>query len=338
MLRVTISRITARKDIARGVFMFVRPNPIVRACRSVCLASVTLTAVFALPVWAEDTAGADTGVFPASEGRGPRTLARKREPESVSMFRKKSGGTVLTNRVWKYRGLDDFEEVKLDLQPITKPKLGKYTIASGSIAAPGNIKALVHHYARLYGVNPNLIFAVIRAESGFNPNAKSPAGACGLMQLMPATAVLMNVTNIFDPAENIAGGTQYLAKMLRIFNGDKRLALAGYNAGPNAVKQYGGIPPYPETQEYVPRVIEYERRFGQVGYEKYRDVPMDRPTFAMVRPSNAPKKHPYIVYFHSGLTQPADNVNEKDPYYDIQVSSRTFRVRKDLVKKVEQVN
>ncbi len=266
-----------------------------------------------------------------------RKLARKRGADTVSMFRDKSGATVLTNRTWKYRDQQGFEEVKLDLKPISKPKIRMHVPSGGVVAAPAYIKELVDYYSRLYGVPANLIFAVIRAESGFNPNAQSPAGACGLMQLMPATAVLMNVTNIFDPAENIAGGTQYLAKMLRIFNQDKRLALAGYNAGPNAVKRHGNkIPPYPETMEYVPRVLEYEKRFASMGYDRFRETPMDRPSTATVKIASAPVKHPYVVHFHSGLTQPADSVREKDPYYEIDVSGRSFSVRKDLVKKVEQ--
>ncbi len=315
--------------------MFLQSNPKPHMLGIVFFAMLALIAVTGDAVWAEDT---ETAPVARSESRTVRVAARKRDPETVSMFRSKKGSTVLTNRVWKYRGSEDFEEVKMDFEPIKKPKLRTFAVASGSVNAPAYIKDLVQYYAGVYGVSPNLIFALIRAESGFNPNAKSPAGACGLMQLMPATAVLMNVTNILDPAENIAGGTQYLAKMLRIFGGDKRLALAAYNAGPNAVKQYGGIPPYPETQEYVPRVLEYEKRFGQVGYDRYRETPMDRPSIAMVRPSDSAKKQTVVVYFHSGLTQPADNVIEKDPYYEIQVSNRSFRVRKDLVKKVEQVN
>ena len=86
----------------------------------------------------------------------------------------------------------------------------------------------------------------------------------------------------------------------------------------------------PSTEKMLNRAIDL--------MDQYRDVPMDRPSIAMARPSSAPQKHPYVVYFHSGLTQPADNVREKDPYYEIQVSSRSFYVRKDLVKKVEQVN
>jgi soluble lytic murein transglycosylase-like protein len=105
---------------------------------------------------------------------------------------------------------------------------------------------------------PELLHAVIRAESAYQPNALSHAGACGLMQLMPATAARFRVRNIWDPAENIEGGATYLRFLMDLFDNDLRLALAGYNAGENAVKRYGNqIPPYPETQNYVRKVLQF---------------------------------------------------------------------------------
>jgi hypothetical protein len=122
--------------------------------------------------------------------------------------------------------------------------------------------SIVEVAARSHGVEPALVQAVITAESGFNPNALSRKGASGLMQLMPDTARRYGVQNIFDPVENVHGGVRYLKDLLAMFKGDMRLALAGYNAGENAVIRAGNrIPPYAETQNYVPKVIDFYHRF-----------------------------------------------------------------------------
>ena len=110
----------------------------------------------------------------------------------------------------------------------------------------------------LYAVDPSLIKAVIKTESNFDPNAVSSKGACGLMQLIPETAERFSVTDIFDPRQNIYGGTEYLSYLLSLFKGDTELALAGYNAGENAVIKYNNqIPPYKETQNYVKKVMKF---------------------------------------------------------------------------------
>lgn len=111
--------------------------------------------------------------------------------------------------------------------------------------------------AETYQIPENLLKAVAKAESDFNPNAVSHCGAQGIMQLMPSTARSLGVTNSFDPAQNIMGGAKYLRQMLDSFNGDVSKALAAYNAGPNAVRKYDGIPPYQETQNYVAKVLGY---------------------------------------------------------------------------------
>lgn len=111
-------------------------------------------------------------------------------------------------------------------------------------------------------VDPALVLAVVHAESAYDPNAVSQAGATGLMQLMPATAKKYGVKNLKNPSQNIQGGARYLRDLLELFEFDLRLALAAYNAGESAVIKYGHrIPPYPETQNYVSRVIDYYQNY-----------------------------------------------------------------------------
>ncbi|MBQ3312122.1 lytic transglycosylase domain-containing protein [bacterium] len=113
------------------------------------------------------------------------------------------------------------------------------------------IESLIEEYSEKNKLDKDLVKSVVRHESGFNVNATSKCGAMGLMQLMPATAEGLGVINAYDAEQNIAGGTKYLKGLMDRFDNNKELALAAYNAGPNAVKKYGGIPPYKETQNYV---------------------------------------------------------------------------------------
>ncbi|MGJ8669198.1 MAG: lytic transglycosylase domain-containing protein [Oceanococcus sp.] len=122
--------------------------------------------------------------------------------------------------------------------------------------------SLVQQYAEQYSVDSKLIEAVMRVESCLDRTAVSRAGARGLMQLMPGTAAELGVRDVFNPADNIRGGTLYLSKMLKSFGQDRHLALAAYNAGPGAVRRYSGIPPFKETQAYVKRVEKQYRRYG----------------------------------------------------------------------------
>jgi len=122
---------------------------------------------------------------------------------------------------------------------------------------------IVEVLSKKYSVDPALIMAVIKAESDFNPNAVSKKGARGLMQLIPSTAKSLNVDDSFDIQDNIEGGVKYLKYLLDLFDDDLIRAVAAYNAGENAVKKYNNIPPYPETQNYVRKVLTYYKSFSK---------------------------------------------------------------------------
>lgn len=122
----------------------------------------------------------------------------------------------------------------------------------------------IRQAATLYQIPEALVRAVIKVESDYDPRAVSVAGAQGLMQLMPETALRMRVRDSFDPRTNIFGGTRYLRVLANSFNGDLQLTIAGYNAGEGAVMRHGGIPPYAETQEYVLRVLRYYHRYRTI--------------------------------------------------------------------------
>ena len=146
--------------------------------------------------------------------------------------------------------------------------------AAPDVAMPENSQpyhAIITQVAGRYEVDPNLIRAIIFAESGFNPRAKSKRGARGLMQLMPSTAKALGVQNIYDPQENIEGGVKYFRSLLDRFGGDVKLALAAYNAGSRHVRNYEGVPPFAATRLYIKKVLKFQKK-----YKMERDAFMGR--------------------------------------------------------------
>lgn len=141
---------------------------------------------------------------------------------------------------------------------------------------PAQIDALVQSNSATWGVDPDLIRAVMANESGFNANATSSAGAQGLMQLMPETAASLGVTNPYDPEQNVWGGTRYLRSMLDRFGGDVTKAVAAYNAGPNAVESHNGVPPYAETQSYVENVLNSYQQYKNAQQSPVRPIDTTR--------------------------------------------------------------
>lgn len=163
------------------------------------------------------------------------------------------------------------EESSICITNIPSPgyirKVGKPEKEIAWKSTPGKFQHLedyIESIASQYSVSPSLIKAVIQVESAYNPSAVSPKGAKGLMQLLDTTASEFGVNNIFDPYENIKGGTKYLRYLLDIFDEDLSLALAAYNAGSETVLRYGGIPPYPETISYVKNIINLLESPGKI--------------------------------------------------------------------------
>jgi hypothetical protein len=154
-------------------------------------------------------------------------------------------------------------------------------------------------------VSPDLIKSVIRAESGFNPQAVSRKGAQGLMQLMPQTAARFGVQNVFDPADNVEAGTRYLRELLGLYNNDVVKAVAAYNAGPERVSMYHGVPPFPETISYVSRVIREFSRPGTTGINLRVNESLKDSDFSV-------KRHP-LTMSRTQSNQPAPKVRAEYP-------------------------
>ncbi len=136
---------------------------------------------------------------------------------------------------------------------------------AGASGEDSTYTPLIEQAAARYGLDPALLSGLIEQESGFDPTAASSAGALGLTQLMPSTAASLGVSEPLNPAQSIEGGARYLSQLLHQFGGSTADALAAYNAGPGAVEQYGGVPPYAETQQYVAKVLGYAASFSQGG-------------------------------------------------------------------------
>ena len=149
-------------------------------------------------------------------------------------------------------------EIKLEDEIKTKPEIKEAIELKSKIdlkAQSANVDELIETFSEKYNIDSDFIKAIIKQESGFNAKATSKKGAMGLMQLMPKTAESLGVVDAYNPSQNIEGGVKYLKGLLEKFDNNQELALAAYNAGPNAVKKYGGIPPYKETQNYVKAIM-----------------------------------------------------------------------------------
>lgn len=155
-----------------------------------------------------------------------------------------------------------------------RPVIRNWTkVSPGSSPAGSRFDGVILAASGRYGVDPDLVRAVVKVESDFNSQARSRKGAGGLMQLMPETARLHNVSDVYDPRENIGGGVKHLKLLLGRYQGDLRLTLAAYNAGIRAVEKHGGVPPFAETRDYVRRVLNYYHRYRGNGTFSVREQP-----------------------------------------------------------------
>lgn len=177
-----------------------------------------------------------------------------------------SSGAVSLDTVQQILGFTPQTDAPVDTSPVTDTFTSSSSSAnttaanatsSGSVSSPENLEEYFKEASETYGVDINLLKAIARQESNFNPSATSSAGAMGVMQLMPSTAKGLGVTNAYDAQQNIMGGAKLMAQNLKKYNGDVSLALAAYNAGGGNVDKYGGIPPFKETQNYVKKVLGY---------------------------------------------------------------------------------
>ncbi|MBI4557610.1 MAG: lytic transglycosylase domain-containing protein [Candidatus Hydrogenedentes bacterium] len=261
------------------------------------------------------------------------TPAQRRAKSGIRVFRDKEGVLTVTNRPERYRNKAGFVETTVKYDPIVVPHRYRRLLAANHFSAKA-VADLVGHYSKMYAVEESLVLAVIQAESDFDPYAVSRCGARGLMQLMPSTAEEMGVRDIYDPAQNIAGGTQYLARMLNLFDNDLPLALAAYNAGPETVKKYRGVPPFAETKGYIQTVCDFATQFELHGMTPNLKTGRKRPRLTTLAQDSSKF---YTIHFHSGMTQLAEKITDAEPkpYFYAEFMGRTYAVRKDSVAKIE---
>jgi len=211
-----------------------------------------------------------TGHFPAHDSRIHTTLGnlvglaaryhKAKEVDVAADIMEQVGAYVVARGVPPFGGksyADRYYELSLDTRPRVSPR---FRIRAPRVPVDHRYDVLIRSTARDFHMDPALVKAVVAAESNFKSTAVSRVGAQGLMQLMPATAEEMGVSEPYEPSDNLKGGVRYLRKMLDRY-GDLRHALAAYNAGPAAVDRYGGVPPYAETRAYVKRVLGYYRGY-----------------------------------------------------------------------------
>ena len=230
--------------------------------------------------------------------------------QTIYQYREASGSTLLTNKKSNNSQLKIEKKTYYPDSNIHSYSNWGNTEAAVLPSYSRNKNAFDHYIrqaAQAHGVSEGLIKAVMHTESGFNTQARSPVGAQGLMQLMPATARRFNVSNAYDPQQNIFAGAKYLAWLMKRFNGNTQLALAGYNAGEGNVEKYGGIPPFRETQDYVRRVLS---RFNNL-YAGGLSISGTSPQGQMIAQGSSDSTHSSDARSHASSTVTAPQSNIK---------------------------
>ena len=239
----------------------------------------------------------------------------------VYMYKDNQGSTLLTNKKSSDKSL---QRVKITYYPDSNiHRYSNWGATEASVKPSFNknkdaFDHIIKQASSTHGVSEGLIKAVMHTESGFNVNARSPVGAQGLMQLMPATARRFNVSNAYDPQQNIMAGAKYLAWLLKRFNGDQSLAIAGYNAGEGNVSKYGGIPPFRETQDYVRRVNSRYQNLYSNG------VALSAGSSASIQPSSEISVHSSQNSAQSSSNLGLSQTSAKKQRQIIQLSDGTF--------------